>query len=393
MRALRYIAAVGLLPMLVAAGCGGGGSGGAGDESSAAPSPGNASGEVPTYGNTNLPGRLIVHMTNEPANIYDLRTGQGTKLPTSPTGGNSWIGSTDPELLLRMSPGGPNGARILERIRTSDWTLAGNATNLPGHFTRPKISPDGRYILTFWNADGDPEETRLTIFSTETGKIVKQGSQLDGSIVISTPAAWLPDGRYLYLAGQRLYESSPTTNTSTLRATLSALPDNSTSGNVIDANSLGTELDISPDGQKIAFDWDAPRGNGFTREANIWVAQVDGTGLHQLTAPSNPSSGLSFNYGNATWSPDSKWVAAGLYMSGVTVAPIFPPDQSFPGVPGGIIGATGCNVNPVFVLPADADKVAISWPSYDVKYGLKVRNASGTGGQWLSACSTIQWVK
>ena len=234
---------------------------------------------------------------------------------------------------------------------------------------------------------------RRSIFSTETGQIVKQGSQLDGEIVTSSPAAWLPDGRYLYLAGRRLFESSPTATNSTLRATLSALPDNSASGNNIDVKSNDSQLTVSPDGQKIAFGWAERRDGGPTYDRNIWVANVDGTDLHRLTSPTEPSSALSFGYGNATWSPDSKWVAGVLNMGAVNVAPIFPPDQSFPGIPGGIIGATGCGLNPVFVLPANANKVAVSWPTYDVKYGLKVRNASGTGGQWVSACSTIQWVQ
>ena len=391
MKVPRYLASTVAFSLLLAAGCGGGG----GDDgnSSAAPPPGNGSGEVPTYGNTNLPGRLLVQATTGPSTVYDLRTGQGTKLPMGLTDRNSWTGSTNPEQVLRMSNGGPNGSKIVERIRTSDWAVAGNAINLPGSFGRPKVSPDGRYILDFWNADGDPEETRLTIFSTETGQIVKQGSQLDGKIVANSPAAWLPDGRYLYLAGRHLYESSPSANTSTLRAVLTGLPDNSFSGNPVDASSGGTQMSVSPDGQKIAFSWTARRDGHPSDDTNVWVAQVDGTNLHRMTSPTDPASALAYTYGNATWSPDSKWVAAVLYMGGVTVAPIFPPDQSFPGVPGGIIGATGCGLNPAFVLPAEAENVAISWPSYDAKYGLKVRNPSGTGGLWVSACSTIEWVK
>ena len=382
MRALRYITALGLLPMLVATGCGGGGGGDGG------------SGEVPTYGTTNLPGRLVVQSATGPATAFDLRNGQRASWPSSRTGGNDWYGSTDPGFMLRLGAGGPNGTQIAERIRTTDWTATGATINLPGSFTRPKVSPNGKYILTFWQPGSDPAQLRLTIFSTETGEIVKRGSQLDGEIVSSSPAGWLPDGRYVYLAGRRLFESSPTMAESILRATLSALPSNSASGNDADIKSNGSQLSVSPDGQKIAFSWTAPRpGKENTDDSNIWVAQADGTGLHQLTSPSDPTSPLRFNYGNATWSPDSQWVAAALYMGGVSVAPIFPPDQSFPGVPGGIVGATGCALNPVFVLPASAEKVAIRWPTYDTRYGLKVRNTSGTGGQWVSACSTIHWVQ
>ena len=390
MRALRYITALGLLPMLIAAGCGGGGGG---SSDSTTPPPSSGSGELPTYGTTNLPGHLVVQSATGPATSFDLRTGQRASLPTSATGGNTWYGSTNPGLMLRVSNGGPNGTQIAERVRTTDWTAVDAPTNLPGSFTRPKVSPDGKYILTFWQPGSDPAQQRLTIFSTESGQRVKQGSQLDGELVTSSPAGWLPNGHYVYLAGRRLYESSPEANGSTLVATLSALPDNSASGNNIDVKSNGSQLSVSPDGQKIAFSWTAPRPGSNSDDSNIWIAQVDGTGLHQLTSPPDSTSPLNFVYGNATWSPDSQWVAAALYMNGVSIAPIFPPDQSFPGVPGGIVGATGCAVNPVFVLPASAEKVAISWPTYDARYGLKVRSTSGTGGQWISACSMIQWVQ
>ena len=159
MKVPRYLAATVALSLLLTAGCGGGG--GAGDASSAPP-PGDGADQVTTYGNTNLPGRLIVQSNPDASTVYDLRTGQGTKLPMGPTDRNSWIGGTNPEQVLRANSGGPNGGRILERIRTSDWTVVGNATNLPGSSTRPKVSPDGRYILTFWNGGADPEARRLT---------------------------------------------------------------------------------------------------------------------------------------------------------------------------------------------------------------------------------------
>lgn len=147
----------------------------------------------------------------------------------------------------------------------------------------------------------------------------------------------------------------------------------------------------SPDGNKIAFTWSEPRGTAW--DTYLWVVNVDGTGLRRLTRVPDPSTALGFGYGSPTWSPDSAWVAGVVYMDGSVVAPIFPPDQSFPGVPGGITGSTGCATNPVFVLPADADKVAVSWPMYDVKYGVKVRAASGgDGGQWLSTCGDIAWL-
>ncbi len=383
MNVLRHLAAAALFPLLLTAGCGGGG----GDEASTAPNNDGSTQEVATYGDTNLPGRLILTDSVNPATIYNLRTGQGTTLPTSATGGGNWLTSTNPATILRVGPG-TGGKRTVERLRTSDWTAIGPSTLLGGWINRLKVSPDGRYFLVFW-AESMSEDLILTIFDAETGAVVKSGSPLDNRIVISSPAAWLPDGRYVFLAGRRLYVSSPTSNTDTLVATL-PLPDNSVFQNG-DFQSGFTNLTVSPDGQKIAFNWGVPRRN--SNDTHIFVANVDGTGLHQLTAPPDPSSPLDYGYGSVSWSPDSRWVAAALYMNGSTVAPVFPPDQSFPGVPGGVIGSTGCSLNPVFVLPVEANQVAIPWPGFDVKYGIKVRDSSGTAGRWLSACGGVQWVE
>jgi hypothetical protein len=387
MKNLRSFAATAMFPLLIAAGCGGGGEG---EPAAQAPSTGGGMpADVNTYGNSNLPGRLILASLEGEASVYNLRTGQRANVPASTLGGNNWNGSTNPQTIVRLSGGGPGGKRVLERLKTSDWSAIGPATLLGGNFLYPRVSPDGRYILTFWNPGEDVSDDRLTIFDAETGAIVKRGSELDGETVVASPAAWLPDGRYVFLVGRTLRISSPTSTTSALVATL-PLPDNSVfqDGNY---QSGFSKLTVSPDGQKIAFDWDVDRGT--TADWHIFVANIDGTGLHQITAPPDPKNPLQFVYGSMSWSPDSRHIAAAIYMGGSTAAPIFPPDQSFPGVPGGIIGSVGCGTNQVFVLPAEADQVAIPWPAFDPKYGIKVRDASGTGGKWLTACASVQWVE
>lgn len=394
MKSSRRYAALCAITLSFFAGCGGGGGG----DNVATPAPGPAPAPTPgtltTYGTTNLPGRLVVQATDGPSFAYDLRTGQGAPLPMSTLGpgNNDWYGNTSKNVLLRVLRQGIDTTKTVEAVRTSDWSVLNEPLTVTGTSTRVKLSPSGKYLLTFWQPGNSSDERELTIFEVATGNLVKRGSALNGRIVTGGPAAWLPDDRYVYLAGRKLYRSSPTQAADEEIATLSALPDNSLSQNNIDVLSTGTELNVSPDGTKIAFDWRTVRRN-VTGDRNIWVVNTDGTGLRQLTAPVDPSSPLEYPYGNPTWSPDSQWVAGVLYMNGGVVAPIFPPDQSFPGVPGGIIGSTGCGGNPVFVLPATAEKVALSWPTHDVRYGLKVLNREGNGGLWVTACSTIQWVE
>jgi Tol biopolymer transport system component len=390
MKALRSLTATAMLPLLIAAGCGGGGGEGGGETVTPPPQDGGGTSvQVNTYGDTNLPGRLLITARTGQASVYDLRTGQRTAAPASALGGNNWNGSTNPKTMVRVSIGGPGGKEVLERLNTSDWSAIGASTLLGGNYRSPRVSPDGRYILAFWNPGEDLEDKLLTIFDAETGNIVKRGSELDGETVISIPAAWLPDGRYVYLVGRTLRVSSPTSTTSTVVATL-PLPDNSVfqDGNY---QSGFSKLTVSPDGQKIAFDWDVNRGT--TADWHIFVANIDGTGLHRLTAVPDPTNPIQFVYGSMSWSPDSRHIAAAVYMNDSVVAPIFPPDQSFPGVPGGIIGSVGCGTNQVFVLPVEANQVAIPWPAFDTKYGIKVRDASGTGGKWLTACGSMHWIE
>lgn len=385
MSALRFVAAL-AVPLLFAAGCGGGG----GDVDAGGGTVGSGgTTDVTTYGSANLPGKILVTDPTGPASLYNLRTGQGQALAPSASGSNRWTGSTSPGWVVRTSESGANF--LLERIRTSDWTQVGPTTQIGGNLRRPRVSPDGRYFLTFWQDTGElATDGRLTVFDADTGQIVKRGSPLNGAVVVASPAAWLPDGRYLVLAGRNLYVSSPSSQVNTLVRTLD-LPDNSALQDG-QFDSTGTQLSVSPDGTKIAFNWGVrrPKASG---DQHLWVANADGTNLHQITAPPDAESPLNYGYGNPTWSPDSQWVLGVLYMAGTVVAPIYPPDLTFPGVPGGIIGSTGCASSPVFVLPANADKVAVRWPSYDTRYGIKVRNASGQGGQWVSTCASVYWVQ
>lgn len=366
----------------------------AGDSVSAAPS---ASGtNVNTYGNTNLPGRIITNSW-QGASAFDLRTGQQVALPKSTTtndpGKDRWegsaaSGSTAVRWYINVSL---KGTAPIAFFDTTTWRQTG-ALKLVTEFRPPMLSPNGRYILAFWQdtSEGETgENERLTIFDVATARPIKRGSKLDGVLLKGSPAAWLPDGRYVYTVRNKLYRSSPTSSASELIATL-ALPGSSPSdGRPI---AWGNTLAVSPDGRKLAFTWSEAARKTST-DTHIWVVNMDGTGLHRLTRAPDPQSANNYSFTSPTWSPDGQWVAGVLAMGGVVVAPIFPPDQSFPGVPGGIIGATGCGANHVFVLPVDAENVPVSWPAYDANYGVKVRNPSGRGGRWLSSCDSIAWIR
>ncbi|MEY4561524.1 MAG: hypothetical protein RLZZ618_801 [Pseudomonadota bacterium] len=384
MRVIHHFAAIAALPLLMLASCGGGGGT---DVSAPGSGPDLPAGQVNTYGNTNLPGRFLIPASSGPATVYDLRTGLPSQPPSSPSLGNAWYGSSNNSTVLRVSAAA-NSTENFDNVRTSDWAKTNSGINVRGETRWPKLSPDGRYVVSFWRDVNESYYNRLSVFDTTNSVIVKRGSVMDGQSILSSPVGWLPDGRYVFLSGRQLYVSSPTAQVDTLIATLN-LPDNSVTQNG-EFTSRAVHLAVSPDGTKIAFNWATARA--AATDNLIWVVNVDGSNLHKLTIPPNAGSAVASNFSNPTWSPDSKWIAGVNFMSGATGAPIFPPDQSFPGVPGGIIGGLGCEKNAVFVLPADAANVPVSWPAYDPNYSVKVRNASGTGGAWVSSCTSLIWL-
>jgi len=385
-------AALATLALVLTAGCGGGGGGDevdTGTTPAPAPttSPAPAATAFATYRDGTLPGRLFVGMPTDGLEMFDLATGVRSRPPALADGKVGWNATPDPTILLRSTEIA-KGKRQVERVRISDWTVVGEPLVLDGETNELKLSFDGRFLLTFQGpVDGLLEERRLAIFDVTTRQKVKQGSRLDGRMMLGSPAAWLPDGRYIYLVGRDLYESSPTSATSTLRTTVAGLPDNSTYQNNVDIVSEFTHFQIDPAGTRVVFDWRVVRGYGH--DYQLMTMNVDGTGLKQLTAPPDAQSAATYSYGNGSWSPDGKFVIGGLYMSGVVTAPL---PEGVPGLPAGVIGATGCGVNRLFVLPAEAEKVALKWPEHHPDHEIKVQVDATGKGAWLTPCGGMLWV-
>ena len=392
-----------LLALFIAA-CGGGSGGGGGSSPGTGGGGGNPAPAqtVPTYRNTTLPGRMVVN--GNPANgglqhifdqvMFDLRTGQKVVLPR---------GTIDPDHLV-FNADGNRGTLLrwdadfvqteLSFFDPASLAATAAALKISSQMTRaPQLSPDGKFILAFWNNSAAGEiitEQKLTIFDASSGAIVKRGSRLNSSsIVHARPAAWLPDGRYVYFVRNSLYVSSPTSADDTLIAQLD-LP-----ANGLDTITQG-DIAVSPDGSRLAFNWTEPRDGGIENDSNLWVANVDGTGLRRLTTAPDPNSALDFRHGSPTWSPDGKWVAGILYMSGVVFG--LPPgwccdNDPEAAYPYTVIGGTGC-IDQVFVADADGPPIALAWPKAERANGLKVLAPDGKNLQWVTTCGfeLISWL-
>ncbi len=337
-----------------------------------------------------LPGRLIVNSPLGTAVSADLQTGSTTPLPRLSTDrraeADQWTASNGP-LVLRWYPNYSWSGQVpLSVFDSRNWTSLASS-KIYSHFSFPKLSADGRYILAFWQNQADHEgsdDEQLTIFDSRTGRSLKRGSRLDGKTIVGHPAAWLPDGRYIYRVSDKFFLSSPTTREERLIVRMRLPASVGLGGRV-----AGGDVAVSPDGSKVAFTLGESRRN--TGDINIWVMNLDGSDLHRLTSAPDPSLPFKFSFISPTWSPDRRWVAGGLRMRGTVVAPVFPSDDTV--APAWqVIGSTGCGNSPVFVLPADARNVAISWPRYDPRYNVKVKAASGRGALWLSTCETVEWI-
>ena len=376
---LATLAVLATLAALVGAGCGGGGGGSSGGG-------GGGTGSVTTYGSTTLPGRLIVNSGVGGATAFDLRTGQRASLPASSTDPehDSWSVGANTTTLLRLNQNlGPTQIEIAF-INATGFAAARAPIRMSDRVSTPHLSGDGRLVLTFWsNKSANESNNYLTVFDAATGAVVERGSLLNGFSVTGDPAAWLPDGRYVYFVEKSLYVTKPGSPDADLIADLTSLPGSASTG------IASGRMAASPDGKRLAFNWVEARKGGISNDSNLWVVNLDGTGLRRLTSAPDPTSPLDYSHGSPTWSPDGKWVAGVLYMSGVSTAPVFP-EAPFGG--DRVTGTTGC-ADQVFVVNVDRPEVALSWPSFDSAHGVKVAAATGAGGQWLGTCGgTISWV-
>ena len=141
--------------------------------------------------------------------------------------------------------------------------------------------------LSVWtmNPDGS-SPTRLTDDKTRSERLP------DFSPVYDSHPVWSPDGTKIAFISNRDY----------LFALYVMNADGSSARLVTDKVIDTGEPTWSPDGSKLAFSGGARGSVGFTiPSVNIYVINVDGTGLTQLTRDSGTN-------GNPAWSPDGKQI-------------------------------------------------------------------------------------
>lgn len=333
-----------------------------------------------------LSGRLIINERPNAATIMDLQRGHLRTLPSSGLNGadDYWTSSFGGKYLVQWSVSDwltRTPVIVYDGQLNRVWSVQLNGL-LKG-IKRPQLSPDGRFILGI-RRDLDRNDV-LTLFDAHTGEIVKERSLLDGTLINgAAPVSWLPDGRYVYMVADQVVLASPTVDDDTVQGTVQ-LPSNGSTEQEILAGA--SEVIASPDGKRIAFTWQ--EHNGLNLDTHVWMLTLDGSGLRRLTQVPLQNAPYGFSYDSPSWSPDGKWLSISLHMGGETAGLVYV-EEPFLG--GRVIGTTGCARSPVYVIPADANNLIMTWPRQDPLYGLKVANNDGVGGKWLTTCGTTSWV-
>jgi len=159
--------------------------------------------------------------------------------------------------------------------------------SLPGQAYLPDWAPGGDSLVFTW--EGHPEGTGFLWIVRADGSGLRPVSTSD--LTYEADARWSPDGQslaFFHMVTDDIYDIGITkTDGSDLRLLLNG-----------QAQVLGVEPPAwSPDGKQIAFE----AADANYNQAGLFVANLDGSGLHQLTQSANDQS--------VRWSPDGTRLA------------------------------------------------------------------------------------
>jgi len=288
-----------LMTLSALVGCSGGGDSGGKDSN---PSGGESNVQGGVHGPLN--GRIVYEAFGR-GYILDLATGHKTRLPAELD--DDPKGSSDGTEIVSIQEANyttrDHDLIVISKAdgrRISSFPVSAGA-NLP------KLSPDGQTILVY-TSDG------VTLFSRD-GKLQKSRGLGDCN--------WAPDGQLVCTSEGVIYHSNADlTQGQEIRGGFETRPDH---------------LSVSPDGSQIVFGLLQP--NAFGSEKDIWIMNMDGTGLRQLTDSSDGHGEF-----HTTWSPDGRWVLVRQRLHG----------------DGGWDEYTTNSDGKLFAVPANANKVDLT---------------------------------
>lgn len=153
----------------------------------------------------------------------------------------------------------------------------------------PQWSPDGRQLAFTSNRTGAPQIFRIPVLPS-IGTSVQLTAKFDGGGFFSL--AWTPDGRTI-VGGFLSSDFDGDAVTSLYR--FSAVD-----GSRLRYVTSGEEPDVRPQGDRIVY-----RAGAYT---NVFTANLDGTGVVQVTHDTPRASG-------DVWNPDPTWSPSGALLA------------------------------------------------------------------------------
>ena len=384
---------------LALAACGGGGGGGSAPpptdpgsgSNPGAGGSGGSGGSNPGGGTTTagyMQGTLIQFFQQTGLDFDDAYYGLGndtlTKLPRS--GASHVTGLYDQWYASGAS--GSNGDLV--RVDTNDGvtffdrhTLAQTSggfslaqtnlsiTNQPHFWSSVKPSPDGNYLLAYWEPSYEDTAPSLTVFD-RSGNVVQSinPSSYDSSSY-DNAFDWLPDGRYIFSTGQNFVIATPGDNTH-LTTTPLTLPPGTTGP---------WELSVSPDGTQVAVALGVayPNSQGDNViNAVLYVTDLQGQNFRQLTTLTARAAadniGSNVGHSNPVWSPDGKYIAFTVVYSQTAT------------------GNSPAGCQPFDVVPSDGQAIPIDGISDPDSMKFKINALSGSPTDAWACYRWTSWI-
>ena len=237
-------------------------------------------------------------------------------------------------------------------------------THQPEFLSTPRLSPDGQFVLAWWQRNASHWAPALTIFDRQ-GRVMRQVLEpSEKNRGLAGAAAWLPNrpGRFVLVDDDGINVCQLGTERCLFAP--SRLPNHQ--------GVNGTQIAVSPDGEHLAIVlgqfW--PDSSGERRSHSVlFASRLDGSELRQLTFPSKAlqASGTDDSPTNIQWSPDGRWIAFNARGQNPYAAPRY---------------YDSCDPIRVVGLQGPMQEVGAAYPPH----GLLL-----AGGKPVTICSTMQW--
>jgi WD40 repeat protein len=314
--------------------------------------------------------------------IIDLASGRRIALPRSGLSlrashsRDTWYGGVNSNVLVRVDD--VDQVDIYDR-KTLDRVGGFALHRLPGvrhpdFVGAVKPSPDGRYLLASWRPDRGDDEPTLAVFD-RNGRVVETGLPYRyDRRAFRNAFDWLPDGSYVYLAGDKLVLRTP--GSKTVGTVQVRLPPNVTTEEA--------DMAVSPDGRRIVWSLtDISRHSANVRHRFLYVSNLDGSDMRQLTTltPERLPGPVDWGHVHASWSPSGNaivfWASTDRDLLGRGLA----------------VRSMQSGCPRVFIAPASATRASLDRDEVPPGSPIVSPRVPGHDGRLLACATGLLWLK